>query len=118
PVEPCGNSEIALLYGNPSSRNAISRAEVPRPANLPGDVAGAPHRPVVPASAPVLHSSVLSQCLHVVRQDERRRRWHELHPYGGSVPHGLARIVVHAIPVRGREKNAVVHLPVCPPLGD
>src|SRR5438309_11694794 len=46
PVEPCGDREIEPLWGNPSSRNAISPDKLSRLTNHPGDIAGARHRPM------------------------------------------------------------------------
>src|SRR5438876_98828 len=57
----------------------IHAVELPRPPENPRDIQGTGDYPMISIPASVSNPAVRGQGFHVVRQDERRRRWHKLH---------------------------------------
>src|SRR3989442_16016611 len=69
-----GDREVRGGNGNRGSRDSVSRVEVPRPTDFPGDVRGACDRPIVSMSREILLKSGARESLHVVSQERIANR--------------------------------------------
>src|SRR2546426_4094371 len=69
PPEPGGDGEVRGGNGNRRSRDSVSRVEVSRSTDLPGNVRRARDRPMVSMPGEILHPSIRQERLHVVLQD-------------------------------------------------